>query len=224
MKSPQGILRRAAAILLLALSAAPLWAAQDPKPNPKLALRPESRLWLEGDSTLHAYSSTATKVSVEGEIEGPATLKRTLIGLAREKGLKGLAFRIPVQGLKSGKAGLDKNMRRALKADEFPEIVLRLEAYILAPQVAGAGIFQVRAAGRLEVAGKESTLELEAQASAADGRLRVRGVRELLMTDFGIKPPTMLLGALKTEDRVVVHYDLVLGLDEEPGMETRREP
>ena len=34
------------------------------------------------------------------------------------------------------------------------------------------------------------------------------------MTDFGVKPPTMMMGTIKTSDRIVVKFHLVLGLDE----------
>jgi hypothetical protein len=32
----------------------------------------------------------------------------------------------------------------------------------------------------------------------------------LRMTQFGIKPPTMMMGALRTSDDVVIHFDLLL--------------
>jgi hypothetical protein len=31
------------------------------------------------------------------------------------------------------------------------------------------------------------------------------------MTDFGVKPPTALLGTLKTDNKVVVKFELVVG-------------
>jgi hypothetical protein len=44
------------------------------------------------------------------------------------------------------------------------------------------------------------------------GVLHARGTRDLLMTDFGIKPPTMFMGMLKTHDKVVVTIELQLAL------------
>ena len=35
----------------------------------------------------------------------------------------------------------------------------------------------------------------------------------LLMTQFGVKPPTMMMGSLRTADQVIVHFDLVMGGD-----------
>jgi hypothetical protein len=42
--------------------------------------------------------------------------------------------------------------------------------------------------------------------------LQVRGTRELLMTEFGIKPPTMFMGMLKTDDKVTIKFEVQLAL------------
>ena len=47
-------------------------------------------------------------------------------------------------------------------------------------------------------------------ASEADGALRVKGSKEILMSDFGVRPPTLMMGTLKVRDRVVVNFDVVL--------------
>lgn len=215
MTMNERLLRGAAVALLLSV---PLARAD----GSALILGRESSLRLEGDSTLHPYSSAATELIVEGELL-PAKAGGSLLDRAREDGLKGLAVRVPVRGLKSGKGGLDKNMRKALRAEEHPEIVFELEAYAMTPHPEEAGAFQAKASGRLTVAGEERPSELEAVIVPVEGGLRVRGSEELLMSDFGIKPPSMMLGTLKTEDRVVIHFDLTLGSGEETGAETRRE-
>ena len=43
-----------------------------------------------------------------------------------------------------------------------------------------------------------------------DGQFRLTGSLPLLMTDFGIDPPKAMPGTLKTGDRVVVHFDVVV--------------
>jgi hypothetical protein len=44
------------------------------------------------------------------------------------------------------------------------------------------------------------------------GRLLVSGTRDLLMTEFGIKPPTMFMGMLKTDDKITIKFELQLSL------------
>src|SRR5687768_7876145 len=158
----------------LGMSAVLLWAATAVQAG-SVALAPESRLWLEGDSTMHAYHSKATQISAEGEtapaIGSPA-------GLFQPGAVKSFELSVPVEGLWSGKAGLDKNMREALKAAEHPVIRFRLlrleqplddaprlsgeEAPTNIPRTKSAGVharmgetFLVKAQGTLSVAGQE---------------------------------------------------------------------
>ena len=170
-------------VVWLAL-AAPAFAGE-------VALGPGSVLWLEGDSTLHAYSSTATAMEVSGE-------------WSDDLSVKDFQLAVPVEGLKSGKAGLDKNMYEALRAKEYPAIRFRIQTI-----EAGEGL-SIAAAGTLSLAGAERKVELKAQGTRTGNGLRIRGREELRMSDFGIKPPAMLMGAVKTRDKVIVHYDIVL--------------
>ena len=188
---------RALALLLLLVPAA-LAAGTG------LVARPGSRLWLEGTSTLHPYSSTATTVQAALEIGTPGAAGALAAAQAGKPASLSLA--VPVAGLKSAHTGLDKNLRAALKAEAFPEIAFTLDAYRKAPE--GPGRFL--ATGRLSVAGRTNPIELEVALSAREGVLLVDGEEPLSMTDYGITPPKMMLGAIKTGDRVVVKFHLEL--------------
>lgn len=161
----------------------------------------EARVVLEGDSTMHRYSSTATIVEVSARVDAAeADFERAV----RAGEVRGLAVRVPVQGLRSGKAGLDKNMRSALKAEDHPWIRFELARYELSPDG------RLKAFGRLSAAGREKDAVLEGTGRFEEEGFLARGGVELRMTDFGIKPPTMFLGALKTDDRVVIAFELKL--------------
>lgn len=175
-----------------------------------LVLQPQSKLWLEGDSTLHRYASMATQISFFAEISS-AGVKGELPGTeeAVKRGLvRGLRVMIPISGLKSGKSGLDENLRRALKSGEHPEISFSMAGYRL------EGAFpqdRVTAWGALSVAGVEKDVALRASIQWRDGLAVIDGEHSLLMTDFGVKPPKLMLGALRTDDRVIIKFHLELG-------------
>ncbi len=40
--------------------------------------------------------------------------------------------------------------------------------------------------------------------------MRIRGKKDLLMSDYQIKPPTLMFGAIKTADLVTVKFDTTL--------------
>jgi polyisoprenoid-binding protein YceI len=118
-----------------------------------------------------------------------------------------------VSGLKSARAGLDKNLRKALKAEEFPAITFTLSSY-------KAGKDEVTATGELFIAGAKKTVELTGALKMEGGRLLVDGEKPLLMSEYGIKPPSLMLGAVKVADRIVVKFHLNIESDA-VGKETK---
>jgi hypothetical protein len=46
--------------------------------------------------------------------------------------------------------------------------------------------------------------------TAAPEGLLIRGTHALSMKSFGIKPPTMFMGILKTDDKVTIKFELEL--------------
>ncbi|HRY29334.1 MAG TPA: YceI family protein [Elusimicrobiota bacterium] len=182
-------------------------------PSP-VRLSADSRLWLRGDSTLHPYSSTATKMDASGWYTGPSTGSGPEIAAALAAGaLKDFSFSVSVTDLSSGERLLDKKMRASLKAAAHPEIVFRMTDYQFPPWTGENQVVPVKARGLLSVAGTEKPVELDGDLRVESRRLRISGRKELLMTDFGVKPPVMFFGALKTDNRVVVHYEIALELE-----------
>ena len=62
----------------------------------------------------------------------------------------------------------------------------------------------------LLIAGVEREVALELTTERKDASLTVHGRVQLLMTDFGIKPPKAMLGMLKTDPKVTVTFETVL--------------
>lgn len=178
-----------AALLLLALPSAAV----------ELTLAPSSMLWLEGDSTLHPYSSSSTALSVALALEAPGDAAAALSAKAPAR----MTVTVPVASLKSAHGGLDKNLRKTLDASAHPDITFTLRSY----KVDGAS---VSAEGELSVAGKARAVVLSSRLETRGAALFVEGAQPLKMTDFGIKPPTMMLGAVKTSDDVTVRWRLEL--------------
>ena len=167
------------------------------------ALSSSSQIWLEGDSTLHPYSSTATSVALTLSLEPAAGAPDEAAAALARKAPARMSLSIPVKGLKSGHSGLDKNLQQALNADTHPDIAFTLSTYT----VTGG---RIAAEGRLSIAGAERTVSVDAALNLRDGRLFLEGEKPLLMSEFGVKPPKMMFGAVKTADRVVVKFRLEL--------------
>ena len=80
-------------------------------------LVPESsQVWIEGSSSLHPIHATATGLS------GWVELSLTRTGLRKSSGVTG-EVRVDVSHLESGNSLVDRETRRRIDANRFPEIV-----------------------------------------------------------------------------------------------------
>lgn len=164
------------------------------------------RLWIEGKSTLHDYTAATTTFTVKGTTAATADQQSVL----QPNAIRELVVEVPVMSLSSKEDGLNKNLYKALDAPKYPVIAFRLREY--SPVPAEAGVWTIRAAGTLTVAGVERETEIVLNVRAAEDGLHLSGSRDLLMTDFGVKPPKLMMGMLKTDNRVVVRFDIILSL------------
>ena len=194
------------ATLLSVLAVSAAFAANVPETTSRVTLGEASRLTLKGTSTMHDFSSTATRLQLAVELADVVPAAASNIArLAAPGAVKSIVLTIPVEGLKSEKEGLDKNMYKALKASASPNIVFRLHS-----ATAGAAANEFHVEGELEVAGQTQPTEMTVRASECPEGIVLEGSKALLMSSFGIKPPSMFLGTLKTGDRIVIEWRLVL--------------
>jgi polyisoprenoid-binding protein YceI len=106
---------------------------------------------------------------------------------------------------------MNDNMYKALKAADYPEIKYVLSTYSLTPGLTTADSFTAQTTGALTVAGKTVNVEIPITGTRLDGgAARGEGKVQLLMTDFGIKPPTALLGTLRTKNEIEINFKVLL--------------
>ena len=163
----------------------------------KVTLASGSSITVEGTSNVHAWHLTTATFVSSIEIATPA---------APTSEVRAVTLSIPVTSLKSGKGGLDKNTYKALNAEKYPEIRFRLTSYKTEPSATGATAI-VR--GLLTVNGVEKEVSLTT-AMSGDSRtgLKATGTTSFLMTDFGVKPVTALMGAIRTGNEVTIRFAL----------------
>ncbi len=163
----------------------------------RLAIGPESKIWIEGSSTVRKYScSTAAFEATARPTVTPMTAVQTV------------EVKVPVKSLSCGNGTMEQHLQHALKADENPEILYELKSYTVGEKTA-AGT-EVQATGVMTIAGTSKSVELTGVVTPTVTGLRVQGQTPLRMTEFGVKPPSLMLGTLKVADALVVHYDVVL--------------
>lgn len=157
-----------------AVAAADVWRTQ------------EFHATVAGSSTLHDWS-----------VESRSNAGEVCFGEALSGRLE-----IPVTSLSGGPKGLNERMYAALKADAHPTIVFEAIDGTSLPERSAPASVTVR--GRLTIAGRSQEIAVPCQLSSPTADTMVfEAEMPLLMTDYGIKPPTFM-GMIRTGDKVVV--------------------
>lgn len=183
-------------VLVLGLCLIP-FAAQ--AQSPRVTVRPGATLEFDGDSTVRRFTCKAKAVPVRVQASG---------ALAPEA-LAGVTLELAKKQLDCGDGTMNDHMLKALQADKHESI-----RFVMSSVEAGAakdGAVPMRVKGDLTISGQTRPVVLEASSRAADdGSLRVEGRHAVKMTDWGVKPPTLMLGTIKVKDTAVVRFDLTL--------------
>ena len=168
-----------------------------------------AKVTIAGTSNIHEYTASTTKVRVTRGQVGAETAGADFWESALKPGAVG-AFEIAIAAgtLTSPREGLDKNMYKALKVQEHPDITFRLVRFDLTGKPGGAA----KAIGVLKIAGVEREVAMDITTKRTGSTLAVQGRLDLLMTEYGIKPPTAMLGMLKTDPKVTVTFETVLSI------------
>ncbi len=153
---------------------------------------------IEGTSTLHEWKMESTAINGQITAAPPAqwTSGAPVAGDA--------TVAIPVTSLKSEHAKMDKLMAEALKAKTNPTIKYELTTAIVA-QPGTSFVLDTR--GKLTIAGVTRDVEMKVTGTRdSAGTYFLTGQVPIRMTDYGIKPPTAMLGTIKTGNDVKVTF------------------
>jgi len=150
---------------------------------------------LSGTSNLHDW--TATINSLSGTCNCTDT-EITKISLA-----------IDATTLESSKGKvMDNIMFDALKTDDYPKIYLKSSSFKLISE--NNGVSKYSGMGTMTIAGVSKTFSItSSHKNLQNGNFEVSGCVNILMTDYGIEPPTALFGTLTTANEVSISYKII---------------
>lgn len=151
---------------------------------------------IEGTSSLHDWNMS----SKVGNTQATFTVKD---GKITE--INALSFTVDATTLKSNRSGLDKNAYKALKTSKSKTITYKMTNGTV--KQAGSG-YQINVNGTLTIAGETKPLAITATATLeADQSIKVKGAVKFKMSNYGVKPPTVVMGTIKTGDEITLSYD-----------------
>ena len=170
-----------------------------------LTPQPQSKLWVEGTSTIRGFQCSVPDFALSVNAEGTGAVAAVL---SAQKAVRTVELTVPAANIDCGNGTMNDHMRKALKAEDNPTIRFKLSGYDVGRSAAGVD-GTVR--GSLTLGGTERPLEILAAATdAGSGMLRVVGSYELELSAFDLKRPSLMFGRIKVGDKVQVKFDLVL--------------
>lgn len=154
---------------------------------------------LSGTSTLHKWSMNAQTFSGEARFGFTDHLLSTV---------SALNFSLAVQDLKSGEKGLDKNAYKALKTGQYKDILYKLTSAKVSPEKDKR--YLIATQGKLTIAGVTNDVNMDVYCVVnQDNSITCTGSDKLKMSDYQVKPPSFMLGAMKTGDAITLDFTLV---------------
>lgn len=165
-----------------------------------------SRLFIEGTSNINSFECLCNdrfnpknvRVVVDDERKS-ITFSRTTLALKTAT-------------LDCDNTKINRDLCVALKADVYPTINIVLhEASILGSSVNDRDWTDIKATATLTITDQSRKVVLAVKGRKLSGnRFRFVSVKDLMMTDFGVEPPTALFGLVKVRDHITINFDLIV--------------
>jgi polyisoprenoid-binding protein YceI len=105
---------------------------------------------------------------------------------------------------------MNENMYKVLAADKHEVIRYTLSGYDVLDGTATA--FAAKTTGTLTIVGKNKLVGMKVDAAQLnEGKATAHGEQTILLTDFGITPPSYMFGTMKVGNEFKVKFNLKLG-------------
>jgi hypothetical protein len=153
---------------------------------------------VSGTSTMHDWQSSVESVSATGSF---------VVTSNDLSAVKDVMVKIPVTSIKSTKGKtMDKKTFEAFNYEKHPQII-----FVLTGQSVNESTATVDLKGSLTMAGKTRPIDFKVTYKVlSNGELKITGSKRLTMSEFGMEPPTAMMGAIKVGDDIDVSFDMTL--------------
>ena len=156
------------------------------------------KIKIEGTSNVHGWSCEV------GQFNGSFAAGENLSTLTAT------TVNVPVASIECKNGTMNSKTKETLKANQHPNI-----RYVLSSARVGqpdaSGKVAIETTGQLTIAGSSKAINMTVQAQpVAGGKYRLTGSVPVVMSEFGMKAPTAMMGAMRVGDRVTVSFDVTV--------------
>ncbi|MCB0588992.1 MAG: YceI family protein [Phaeodactylibacter sp.] len=209
--------RRPVRNLLIGLLATVLASSISPTTRPAVLsyrILHASKLFLEGTTNVNTFICKCDCVQSLPTLQFEMDVKKE----GQEAIFEEAQLNIRTKDLDCGNRGMNKDLHETLKAGEYPSIgITILEAGLLPDEKLACGEewAHITTRARLTVAGVGRNVLLRVKArQTSPETYRFQSQYTIKMTDFDIEPPTAMLGLIKVNDEIEIHFDLTVAVEQ----------
>ncbi len=160
----------------------------------------ESKLRINGTSNVSNFECNYKKRISADTLNQTITFSDSLIVI-------GDSILLSADSFDCGKKPINRDLRKTLKANEHPFLELELVSIEIADEVPFQALLSVIIAGIQ----RTETVTIT-EFSTEESGISFKGQGDLLLTNFDLNPPRALFGLIKVDDRVDIHFDLMIEL------------
>ncbi len=184
-------------VAILLLTAAQVIQAQSIY---KLAKGPDVTFKLLGSSNIHDWVMTSSGIESAGEFSFDSENKLT--------SLQSFNFYVAAKSLKSEHESMDNRTYKTIKADQYPKISYKLISAIIT--IIQKSKYLIKATGELTITGVTKAIIMDVTATVnPDNTINCTGFKKIQLTDYNIKPPSFMLGAMKVKNNLTIQFNLI---------------
>lgn len=172
------------------------------------ASKTPAKILIEGTSNVHDWEVTGATidgvVSIQPILDasGNVDLRATFTD-----GKTTAEAKILISSMTGSRRGMDSRMEKAFDADTHPTIAFVLQEFTLAEEpLTDDGGLQGIASGDLKMAGSSALADFDVIIYPDVSGFRIEGEANLNMTEYGVKPPTALFGAVRTAEDIKITF------------------
>ncbi len=173
----------------------------------RLIVLPNSTLSIDGKTNVNSFTCSIAKYAGSDTLvlhEGGKNTRPVFV-----KGSVGL----DASTFDCGMALMTSDFRRTINSDKYPAIVIDFISFERTPSYSQKeekfkGILKISLGGVTKLFEVDCSIEAK-----PNGLIHLKGGRNFTFADFGLTPPSRMMGAVKVKEDLTVKFHLVLKLD-----------
>ncbi len=156
-----------------------------------------STMIIQGTSSMHDWEEKVDKFDVNLSLK---IKDREITSIDRAN------FVCKAKSISSESSIMTNKTLDALKAEKYPDISFKLVS--VDKLTSQGGTFSGTVSGDITLAGVTKRISISFTGNNANSKISLKGSKKVSLKDYNIKPPTAMLGALKTGDEVTISFNL----------------